>query len=158
METDWLHEAFRGPAWHGPALLPTLRGVDEALAAWRPSAGRHSIREIVVHAAWWKHTVRRRITGDRDATFPYRGRNWFTLPPGEDSAGFERSWRDDVRLLGAEHEALAASVAKLPARAATRIVHAGQTAAFNIRGAGAHDIYHAGQIQLIKALRQRRQG
>ncbi len=151
MDIDWLNEAFRGPAWHGPALLPALRGVDDGLANWRPAAGRHNIREIVVHAAYWKHIVRRRITGDRTETFPYPGRNWFASPGARASQG----WREDVRLLVAAHEALVAAVEQMSDRAATRIVHAGQTAAFNIRGIGAHDVYHAGQIQLIKALRRR---
>ena len=58
-----IDEAFDGRAWHGPTLRRAVAGVTPAQAAWRPAPGRHSIREVVLHAAYWKHEVRRRITG-----------------------------------------------------------------------------------------------
>lgn len=140
-----LAEAFTGPAWHGPSLRSSLRGVTDELASWRPAAGRHNIWEIVVHAAYWKHIVRQRLTGGRDR-FPLRGRNWFARPGGG------RSWSDDRALLDAEHQRLLAAVARLDRRDLGRTVHAGQSAEANIRGIAAHDVYHAAQVQLIKAL------
>jgi len=138
MKTDWLNEAFAGPAWHGPSLVGALRGVSDDLAAWRPAAGRHTIREIVLHCAYWKHIVRGRLTGLREQ-FARPGRNWI-------EAGAE-SWRGDLVLLKDEHRRLIAVVRRLPDRGASR-----RAAARNIRGIGAHDIYHAGQIQLIRKL------
>jgi uncharacterized damage-inducible protein DinB len=138
MNADWLNEAFAGPAWHGPSLLGALRGVSDDLAVWRPAAGRHTIREIVLHCAYWKHTVRGRLTGSRER-FARPGRNWI-------EAGAE-SWRGDVVLLKDEHRRLIALVRRLPDRGASR-----SAAARNIRGVAAHDIYHAGQIQLIRKL------
>lgn len=138
MNTDWLDEAFAGPAWHGPSLLGALRGVSADLAAWRPAAGRHNIREIVLHCAYWKHTVRGRLTGLRER-FARPGRNWI-----EASA---ESWRHDLDLLKDEHRRLVAVARRLPHRSASR-----GAAAQNIRGVAAHDIYHAGQIQLLRKL------
>jgi uncharacterized damage-inducible protein DinB len=141
-----LNEAYTGPAWHGPTLSRSVRGVSAGQAEWRPGRGRHSIREVVVHAAYWKHVVRCRLLGQRRPAFPLAGRNWFTLPPN-------RSWRDDLRLLAEAHDALLETVAAYPAGALNRIVDAnGQTAAFSIRGIAAHDVYHAGQIQLLRAM------
>jgi hypothetical protein len=141
---EWLDEAFRGPAWHGPSLLSSLRGVSPRDALWRPSNGRHNIAEIVAHAAYWKHIVRQRITGGRER-FALRGRNWFTL----DSAG---EWRVAVRLLVGEHARLRAAAAGLGRRDWARIVHARQTARQCVRGVAAHDVYHAGQIRLLQKL------
>lgn len=70
-------EAFNRNAWHGPTLWGALRGVTSEQAAWRPAPDRHNIWEIAVHAAYWKHMVRRRITGDRRLRFPLRGKDWF---------------------------------------------------------------------------------
>ena len=53
MLLDLLDEGFDRPAWHGPTLLGSLRGVTEARAARRPGRGRHNIWEIAVHAAYW---------------------------------------------------------------------------------------------------------
>lgn len=138
MNADCLDEAFAGPAWHGPSLLGALRGVSDDLASWRPAASRHNIREIVLHCAYWKHIVRGRLTGRREP-FGRPGRNWI--------AAGEESFRGDVGVLKHEHRLLIAVVRRLPDRAASR-----RAAVQNIRGIAAHDIYHTGQIQLIKKL------
>ncbi len=148
----FLDEAWSGAAWHGPTLSRAVRGVDARQAVWRPGPGRHSIREIVVHAAYWKQVVRRRLLGAARTAFPLPGANWFELPS-------TRPWRDDVRLLEQEHRALREAVAAYPRRALNRVVDTrGQTAAFTIRGIAAHDLYHAGQIQLLRAIFKGRRG
>jgi hypothetical protein len=148
MLLDLVDEAFDRPAWHGPTLRGALRGVGPAQAEWRPARGRHSIRELTIHAAYWKHIVRRRLTGDSRGSFPLAGSNWF-------EASASRTWRDDVELLVEEHRRLRAVIAAYPARRLMRRVDAKhQTAAFTIRGIAAHDLYHAGQIQLLKRLQR----
>ncbi len=136
-------EAFDARAWHGPTLGRAIRGVSARQAMSRPAPGRHNIWELAVHAAFWKHEVRRRITRRRE-TFPFKGRNWF--------ASDGRSWPDAVRLLTTEHRKLRAAVAALPPRALEARVRGRDTAAFTIRGIAAHDLYHAGQIQLLRRL------
>ena len=149
--TTYLDEAFAGPSWHGPSLLTALRGVTPKQAAWRPGRGRHNIWELVVHAAYWKHVVRQRLLDRRAERFALRGTNWFIRPSGD------RTWRDDVRLLMEEHERLREVVKRLPPRSMTRIVaHGHDTAAYTIRGIAAHDLYHAGQIQMLKRLQRGR--
>lgn len=142
-----LDEAFRRNAWHGPTLWGALRGVTPEQAAWRPAPDRHNIWEVVVHAAYWKHIVRRRITGDRRLRFPLRGTDWFARPT---DAG-ESAWREDLKLLRDQHRQLHTLVAGLsPAEVGGD--RAGERRAHLIRGIAAHDVYHAGQIQLLKRL------
>src|SRR5262249_48741890 len=64
-----LDEAYERKAWHGTNLRGSLRGVSSDTAAWRPARGRHNIREIAVHCAYWKYTVRRRLTGEKRGSF-----------------------------------------------------------------------------------------
>ena len=145
---DAVDEAFDHPAWHGPTLRGSLRGVTAAQAGWRPARGRHNIREIAIHAAYWKHAVRRRLLGGAPWTFPLAGANWFEADP-------DRTWKDDLTLLIEEHRRLRDVISEYPARALdNKIDKKGQTAAFSIRGIAAHDVYHAGQIQFIKAMRR----
>ena len=144
-------EGFEGKAWHGPTLRGSLRGVTARQAAWRPAPRRHNIWELTVHAAYWKHTVRRRLTAssrdDTRGSFPLEGSNWFDLRG--------RSWPDDVQLLIEEHRRLrAAIVALAPNALDRRVVGRNHSAAFTIRGIAAHDLYHAGQVQLIKRLQR----
>ncbi len=143
-----IDEAFDRKAWHGTTLLGSLRGVSEADAAWRPGPRRHNIWELAVHAEYWKYAVRRRLAGDRRGSFRLAGSNWFPRP----EAG--ASFKADVRALVAEHRRLRDAVAGLPAARLDRpFPGRRETPGFVVRGIAAHDLYHAGQIQLIKALR-----
>lgn len=140
-----LDTAYDRKAWHGPTLKGVLRGVDDELASWRPAPERHTIWELAVHCAYWKYTVRRRIAGERRGAFPLDGSNWFPRPDGT------ARWTDERTLLDDTHRALRKAVAALaPAdlgRASGRY-----TLAKLIAGIAAHDLYHAGQIQLMKRL------
>jgi len=147
----WLHEAYTGPAWHGPSLRSALAGVDAAAAAWRPGPRRHNIWEIAVHAAYWKAVVRRRLTGDRARDFPRKGRNWFRCPEG--GRPDDAAWRRDVALVAVEHRRLVEVVAAVsPASLERPSAGHRQTPLELVHGIAAHDVYHAGQIQLLKAL------
>lgn len=154
MSDRYLHtidEAFSGPAWHGPALLGSLRGVDAGLAAWRPGPGRHCIWELVLHAAYWKYIARRRITGGERGSFGRKGSNFPALPEPLD----EPAWRSDIEFLKQEHERLREVVTGLRDRDFQRPADSRWTVAQTIRGAALHDVYHAGQIQLIRRLADR---
>src|SRR5581483_11993663 len=82
-------EAFDRAAWHGPTLHGAVRGVTAEQADWRPGHGLHTIRELTLHAAYWKYTVRRRLADGGGAPFALAGSNWF-------EASSSRTWRDDV--------------------------------------------------------------
>ena len=150
-----LDEAFDRPAWHGPNLLGILRGVTVAQAGWRPAPGRHSIYELVLHVAYWKYAVRRRLTGAERASFGLRGSNWFAQPEPLTLA----AWRGARLRLAAEHRRLLAAVAEVPASTlAKKCPGSRHTILRQIVGVAAHDLYHAGQIQLLKRLVSRRDG
>lgn len=145
-----LDEAFEKASWHGPNLRGALRGVSAEEAAWRPAPGRHSIHELCVHAAYWKYAVRRRLTGEKRGTFAARGSNWFARPAPDPAL-----WRADLRRLSEEHRLLRAAVAALSPRDLRRgPPGARQGAGRLVRGSAAHDLYHAGQVQLLKRLQR----
>jgi uncharacterized damage-inducible protein DinB len=136
-------------AWHGPNLRGSIRGLDNETAAWRPGPQRHNIWEIVVHAAYWKYTVRRRILGEKRGSFPHKGSNWFIRP----LEGTAEAWRDDVALLEETHRTMRAAVAALAPDDLHRKPATGKVSnAVLIAGIAEHDVYHAGQIQLLKRL------
>ena len=116
-----IDEAFDRGAWHGPTLLGSLRGVTARQAAWRPGPRRHNIWEVIVHAAYWKYAVRRRLTGEKRGSFALKGSNWFERPFGKLGAGNERTWEEDVRLLIDQHRKLRAVIADLPVNFSARI-------------------------------------
>ena len=146
-----LDEAFERKAWHGPNLRGTLRGVTAKEAAWRPAPDRHNVWELCVHAAYWKYAVRRMLTGEKRGSFAFPGSNWFARPGSDASAS---AWKKDLALLREEHRRLKAAISPLRAGDLTlRPRGSKYVVARLIQGAAAHDLYHAGQIQLLKRLR-----
>ncbi len=138
-----IEEAFERQSWHGPNLRGALRGIPAEEAMWRPAPGRHNIWELAVHCAYWKYAVRRRLTGGKRGSFPIEGSNWFERPSG---AGGEPEWRKDRALLVAEHRELVRAVEALrPAQCDERVLRL-------LRGIALHDVYHAGQVQILKRL------
>jgi len=144
-----LDEGYKRAAWHGPNLRGSIRGLAAHEAAWRPKTGRHNIWEIVVHAAYWKYAVTRRLLGEKRGSFSLPGSNWFVRPADRS----EKAWRDDVALLDREHQRLRAAVSELTAENLDRPARGTKTLPRRlIAGIALHDVYHAGQIQLIKRL------
>lgn len=139
-----LDESYEKRTWHGPNLRQSLRGVTAKQAAWRPSAGRHNIWEVALHAAYWKYVMRRRIEGGKRGSFVLKGSNFFSRPKQGNLN--ERAWSADKEFLDREHRALyeaAAKVLRTPR---------GQKLLPQLWGVAFHDIYHAGQIRLLRRL------
>jgi len=150
-----LDEAYDKAAWYGPNLRGAIRGVTAAGAAWRPGPGRHNIWEIVLHVAYWKYVVWRRLRGGKRRAFAYKGRNWFARP----AARSESAWRRDVALLAQLHRKLRETVAGLPETALDKRATGSKASnSVLIRAIACHDVYHAGQIQLLKRLQEKGTG
>ena len=139
---ELLDEAFDKKSWHGPNLRGSIRGVTAKQAAWRPKPGAHNIWELTLHAAYWKYVVRRRITGEKRGSFVLTGSNFFHRPVQLT----DKAWRADIEILESEHKKLRHVVANLRAN-----THDSKTFHL-IRGVAAHDLYHAGQIRLLRRL------
>ena len=150
-----LDEAFNKPAWHGPNLRGAIRRVTLEQAVWRPRRGRRNIAEIVVHCAYWKYAVRRRIRGGKRGSFALKGSNWFTVS----SPMAKEQWREYLALLDAEHEALREAMATSPwEQLCATSKGRGKGPASHVFGITLHDTYHAGQIQTLKALYKQAKG
>jgi hypothetical protein len=144
-----IDQAFDRKGWHGTTLRGSLRGLSADEALWRPAPGRHNIWELTVHAAYWKYAVRRRLMGDAVGSFSRKPSNWPLVPEKADPA----EWKRDIRLLETEHQLLREAIRTLPpARLEQRSPQGVWTNAEEIHGIAAHDLYHTGQIQLIKRL------
>ena len=144
-------QAFGGASWHGTPLGGALRGVSLGQALWRPGRGRHNIWELVLHTAYWKNAVRRRLTKDDRVAFPRAGANFPGLPPRPTAA----QWKRDVAVLKREHALLRRAIARVaPARLGRRVWQSRWNTAATVVGIASHDLYHAGQMQLLKRLQR----
>ncbi len=144
-----LDESYEKSAWQGPNLRGALRGVTAAQAAWRPAPGRHNIWELVMHAAYWKYAVWRKLAGEKRGAFAEKGSNWFARPVSP----IERAWKSDLALLDENHRRLRAAVAGLSAAGLGRRPRGSKRRTDTlVYGVASHDVYHTGQIQTLKRL------
>jgi hypothetical protein len=149
-----VEEGFQKKAWHGANLRSALRGVSADEAAWRPRKNRHNIWELAVHAAYWKYAVTKRLTGSKRHEFPEKGRNFFARSIEKSTkAEAEKRWARDLALLNTTHKELRAAIAGLAESEFERPCRGSrQTVMRNVAGIAMHDVYHAGQIQLLRKL------
>ncbi len=149
MKTD-LHvlnlfeEGFARKTWHGPNLWQSLKGVTAQQAAWRCGSNRHNIWELALHAAYWKYAVRRRLQGGKRGSFTLQGSNFFPRP--EAGKLSEAAWKADKALLKNAHEALRGAIKNALKKPLTRKAHR------MLWGVAFHDVYHAGQIRLLRRI------
>ena len=143
-----LDESYDKTAWHGPNLKGSVRRVKPAEALWRPSSGRRNIAEIVLHCAYWKYAVRRRILGGKRGSFPLKGSNWFSVPAKLSA----EQWRTYLALLDEQHAALRETIATAPMSQLANGRSQRKQPASHVYGIALHDCYHAGQVRTLKTL------
>ncbi|MGH9779849.1 MAG: DinB family protein [Candidatus Acidiferrales bacterium] len=141
---DQLRRAYEGEAWHGPSLKQVLDGITAEQAARRPIANGHTIWELVLHIAVWESVVLRRLAGE--ALEPTGERDW---PPVRDSC--HAAWKKTLDDLDRGHHQLRRAIAGLTdARLNDPVPGKGYSVYFMLHGLVQHDLYHAGQIALLK--------
>ena len=144
-----IRQAFDERSWHGTNLYGSIRGLRPEMAAWRPQPDRHNIWELIVHSAYWKYTVVRRLTGEKRGSFALEGSNFFARPVDQSLAALKA----DVKLLKDYHARLIETVSALRPSDLDKIPIESKVSNRDvIMGIAAHDIYHAGQIQILKRM------
>jgi uncharacterized damage-inducible protein DinB len=144
---DQLRRAFAGEAWHGDSLLEILDGVAAAQASARRIPHAHTIWELVLHIAAWDGAVLRRLGGEAVELSDEQN-----FPPVRDTG--ETAWRKAVEHVRRVHEELVGAAAEFPdARLDERVPGkqgAHCTYYYMLHGVTQHELYHAGQIALLK--------
>ncbi len=147
-------QAYDKKSWHGTTLRGSLRGLTTEAALWRPDPERHNIWELVLHTAYWKYIVRRRLTGDKSLSFPRTPSNW--PDPAASGGATPAALRRDVALLKDQHDLLRDAIRTFPPKKlGGRAPESKWAYVEHVHGIAAHDLYHAGQIQLLKRLMKR---
>ena len=142
---EQLRRAFEGEAWHGPSVLESLAGLSAAQAASHPIAGAQSIWELVLHLGSDYDLVLRRLAGDgRRLT---AAEDWPSCP-----APTEENWQQTVQKLKLLNQKLRQAVRDFPDERldAPLVPEAPYTAYTQFIGVIQHNLYHAGQIALLK--------
>ena len=143
---DQLKRAYEGEAWHGPSVREALDGITAEQAHARPLANAHNIWELANHIAVWEDVGRRRLEGDRAAIAISTPEDW---PPADDHS--EAAWGQAKASLDRGHQALVDAIARVPdSRLDEPILEGLSTVYVTLHGVIQHDLYHAGQIAILK--------
>jgi uncharacterized damage-inducible protein DinB len=145
---DQLRRAFDGHAWHGPALLELLKDVDASAAAATPLPDVHSIWELVLHIRAWDNAGLRRLAGE---TAKLKGNANFPLVP---TTPTEEAWKEAVTAVTRTHETLVETIEGLSEkRLRDRVPGKAYDFYHMFHGIAQHELYHAGQIAILKKVR-----
>lgn len=134
-----LTHTFEKNAWHGPAVAEALQGITPAMANHRVGTS-HNILELVAHMTAWRNFVAEKLEGNDtfeitdDLNFPTSGH-----------------WPEVVTALYKSQERLLNILPQTPASLLDQKVP-GRPYTFRImlNGIIHHDLYHTGQIVLLK--------
>lgn len=144
---DQIRRAFEGNAWHGDSILELLADIKPATAAGRPIPNAHSIWEILLHIAAWDDGVCRYIGGTAVELTDEQN-----FPTVTDTS--EAAWGQAIELSKKTHNELIKAVAAFPDSRLTDPVPGKNQKYYNFyylfSGIVQHEIYHAGQIALLK--------
>lgn len=145
---DQFQRAFNGEAWHGPSVMANLEGITAAQAAAHPIPGAHSIWELVLHIAAWENACLRRLRGDRAQLSD--AEDW----PEVDDAS-EDAWRATKQFVSDNHQDLLAAISSVDESRLDLPIIEDDKIPFSsvyvtLHGGVQHDLYHAGQIAILK--------
>ena len=146
--SDQFRRAFDGEAWHGPSVLKILEGVTAQQAAAHPIPGAHSIWELTLHIAAWERACRRRLEGD-----PAQLTDAEDWEPINDTS--EAAWENTKQQLIENHRELLNAIAKVDELRLNEPIIKNPQVPYSsvyvtLHGGVQHDLYHAGQIAMLK--------
>lgn len=134
-------------AWHGPSLVEVLRGVTPRMADRRIASSTHTIAELVFHITTWRIFAVRKLQGDAKFDIKSNEKNWKTFSVVDD---FE--WETLQMELSLSQEELIGELEKKTSDKFLEDIVPGRDYTYYtlLHGLVNHDLYHAGQIALIK--------
>jgi uncharacterized damage-inducible protein DinB len=142
---EQLRCSFYKGAWHGPSLLESLEGVKARQASKHPVPNAHSIWELVLHSTTWIKAVEKTLA-ELIYTAVTDESNWPKI-----TATDEVSWQKAVAELKKAHRKLEKYISQLKDPALEKIpANTNSTVYRLLHGVIQHNIYHAGQISLLK--------
>ena len=141
---ELFQKSFEGNSWHGPSVLEALANVNAEMAAAKSVSSAHSMGEIARHISLWQNTAHRRILGE--ITEPTDDDDWNTSFIFNDE-----TWKQSLIELKTGYQNLYATILLLDYTALEKNVAGKMTSAYEtLHGVIHHNIYHAGQISLLK--------
>jgi len=141
---DQLKTTFSGDSWHGPSVMKNLEGVTAEEASERPLWERHTIWELTDHMAFWLEETLKALRA-KEVPRPDKVMDWPRMGVGEEQ------WSQSVKRLEGAVNMLIDELAGWSTKDLEKTV-GGADYSYRqmLHGAVHHNLYHAGQIAILK--------
>jgi uncharacterized damage-inducible protein DinB len=141
---DQIETTFKGDSWHGPNLMKTLDGIDYTQAMMRPLGERHTIWELTDHISFWMEEVWKSVR-DKAGLNPDKKKDWTQM------GATSEEWSQAVNRLEAAVNMTLDALAEWRDEDLYKLVpETKYTFKQMLHGMVHHNLYHAGQINLLK--------
>ena len=141
---EQLKRAFEGNAWHGPSVMEVLSDVTAQQAAARVLPGAHTIWELALHIGAWDNACLTRLQGGRAELTD--DEDW---PAVMETA--ESDWQRCKSALVDGNMKLRDAIASLDEQRLDEPILSGMPSVYiTVQGVVQHDLYHAGQMAMLK--------
>ncbi len=131
---------YNGEPFFGESLKSRLTSLTEQQALKQPKPGEHSIAELISHMDYWRRSLIHSITGDSSVSFSGDDpENWPDLNTLK-----ERSWKKILHDFHTTQELLVKTLERHPTLP--------DPVMETLEGTLEHDIYHMGQIGIVKKM------
>lgn len=141
---EQLKRAFDGKAWHGPSVMEVLSDVSAQQAAARVFPGAHTIWELTLHIGAWEGACLTRLQGERAELTD--AEDWPAVMETTESV-----WQQCKSILVDGNQKLRDAIASLDEQRLDEPILPGMTSVYiTVQGVVQHDLYHAGQIAILK--------
>jgi uncharacterized damage-inducible protein DinB len=146
---DQYDRAMNGKAWHGDPVWKILEGISAEQAARCVEAQTHAIWELVSHMMFWETEVCRRLNG-----LPARPVDELNFPaPPEATA---KNWNRTLAEFRQSNADFRNAVSRIDASRLDQPLpgreHTTYTTYVEVHGVIQHNLYHAGQIAILRKL------
>jgi uncharacterized damage-inducible protein DinB len=144
---DQLERVSEGNAWHGPAVRELMKGISAQQAAAKPVPAGHNIWEIVLHMTAWQDVARRRLAREVVIDLPAHS-DWSSVTNTSETA-----WQQAVEHLFQSKQQLHRVISQLDDERLNDPVPGKDYSVYVLlHGVIQHNLYHAGQIAVLKKL------
>ena len=147
---DRFNENYDGAAWLGENFVTKLQDVSDANAFTRPLKDVHCVAEIIAHIVYWRQSIIKPLEGDRKYKGAMKSADNWPTPETLKKAG----WTTLLKRLAESQEKINTLLPKQTAAFLAEEYEPGYTYEYLINGIIDHDIYHLGQIGLVKKMLQ----
>ena len=144
---DNLIETYGGMPWHGNSLKELLKGVDARMAFYHHFENTHTIAELVAHVLVWRQLVVEILNENYDFSVDIGTSADFPLLNETDKV-----WQELLTQLAENQEDMIQKLRLFPAsKLDDDVPKKPFTFRFLFEGVVYHDVYHGGQIGMLKS-------